>query len=436
MARKKNLIADLPSGIGITKSLSGRGRLFYRVRLGRRFTGGPVLKKDFTSVEDARTWIFGGAQAHKAEPGAIIDLKAEAGESAFKLSAAQLAEAEAAFRICDKAGLSLTEAVRFAVLHAKPPAGVSSVGLAIEEALAEKSRSKRPTYLADLAKRWRRFDRWLPADKRKAINGITKLDIRRFLNDCKLKPVGERNMLRNLSVLFSWAVNQHHMAENPCLGMAVDESTKKKSAVRILSIEEARKLLQLVAEGFSVAAREHEKNSWREKFGALSINVSPMDLAAIIAVGCFGGVRPEESARITWDMVDFKRKHIDLPAEITKAGERRIVDMPNNLVEWLLACRKEFGPLLPVNFRRKRWALCREMNWKEWPDDILRHSYGSYHLAKHRNAALTAEQMGHKNARMLYAHYREVVKEASDIEEFWKLTPRLEAKVIRMNAMA
>ena len=93
-----------------------------------------------------------------------------------------------------------------------------------------------------------------------------------------------------------------------------------------------------------------------------------------------------ESARMTWDMVDFKRKHIDLPAEIAKAGERRIVDMPDNLVQWLRPCRKESGALQPVNFRRKRWALCREMTWKEWPDDILRHSYGSYHLAKHRSA--------------------------------------------------
>jgi len=187
------------------------------------------------------------------------------------------------------------------------------------------------------------------------------------------------------------AVNQHRMAENPCLGMAVQESTTKKSAVRILSIEEARKLLHLVAAGFKVEADEWEKNSWRERFGSLSLSVPPMDLAPIVAVGCFGGVRPEESARMG-GMVDFKRKHIDLPAEITKAGERRIVDMPDNLVEWLLPCRKQSGPLLPVNFRRKRWALCREMNWKEWPDDVLRHSYGSYHLARHRNAALTAEQ--------------------------------------------
>lgn len=217
-------------------------------------------------------------------------------------------------------------------------------------------------------------------------------------------------MLRNLSVLFSWAVNKQHMAENPCLGIKVEESTTKKTAARILSIAEARKLLHLATAGFKVEAEEKEKDLWREKFGAISLAVPPMDMIPILTVGCFAGIRPDESARMTWEMVDFKRKHIDLPAEITKDGDRRIVDISDNLFEWLLACRKESGPLLPVNFRRKRWALSRTMSWKEWPDDILRHSYGSYHLAKHRNAALTAEQMGHKNARMLYAHYREVVK--------------------------
>lgn len=52
--------------------------------LGRRFTGGPLIKKDFSAVEDARTLIFGDAQVYKVEPGAIVDLKAGAGESTFK----------------------------------------------------------------------------------------------------------------------------------------------------------------------------------------------------------------------------------------------------------------------------------------------------------------------------------------------------------------
>jgi integrase len=64
------------------------------------------------------------------------------------------------------------------------------------------------------------------------------------------------------------------------------------------------------------------------------------------------------------------------------------------------------------------------MNWKNgWPEDGLRHSYGSYHLARFRNAALRADQMGHKNARMLYTHYREVVKDSDDITDYWATVP-------------
>jgi integrase len=75
------------------------------------------------------------------------------------------------------------------------------------------------------------------------------------------------------------------------------------------------------------------------------------------------------------------------------------------------------------------------MNWKDrWPEDILRHSYGFYHLAEHRNAALTAEQMGHKNARMLYAHYREVVKNSDHITDHWATFPSSISKGARFAA--
>jgi len=59
------------------------------------------------------------------------------------------------------------------------------------------------------------------------------------------------------------------------------------------------------------------------------------------------------------------------------------------------------------------------VGWSEWPKDILRHSFGSYHLAKFQNAALTAEIMGHKNARMLYKHYRDVIKNDEDVDAYW-----------------
>jgi integrase len=53
----------------------------------------------------------------------------------------------------------------------------------------------------------------------------------------------------------------------------------------------------------------------------------------------------------------------------------------------------------------------------------LRHSYGSYHLAKFQHSGQTAEFMGHANPDMLYKHYRDVIKEQGDIDGFWKLVP-------------
>jgi hypothetical protein len=419
---KKAKIRGLPSGVGVCRINNGRTE-FWRVRLGKRFTGGSIITRHFSSLDEARKWVFGNAQEQKYEPASLVGLRQAVGTSVFRLSPAELGEAVAAFKECKLAGMTLTEAVRFAIRHAKPPAGTISVTETIDRALREKRKGKRSSYVADLRKRWKRFERWLPAERRKVINSITQVDVRRFLDSCNLSPTAERNQLRNLSVLFTWAVSKHHMAENPCRGIKV-ESSKERRPPTILRISELRKLLILAKQGFKVEAAEEEKAVWRKKFGSISILVPPMDMVPVITVGCFAGVRPDESARLEWEMLDLERKHIDLPAAITKDGERRIVDMSDNLIEWLFLCRRPSGKILPENFRRKRWALCQAMNWKDgWPEDILRHSYGSYHLAKYRNAALTADQMGHKNVRMLYAHYREVVKDSDEIAHYWTTFP-------------
>lgn len=138
---------------------------------------GSVILKDFPKLDDARKWIFGEAQKERATPGAILDLKERAGTGIFEVSAAQLHESIGAIKELEKVGMTLADAVKFAIRHAKPPAGAVSLEDAIERALAEKRRSKRPAYLADLGKRWRRFERWLPPQKQKGINTITRLDI-------------------------------------------------------------------------------------------------------------------------------------------------------------------------------------------------------------------------------------------------------------------
>jgi hypothetical protein len=126
--------------------------------------------------------VFGEAQEEKCESVSLVELRQTVGTSVFHLSPAELGEAVAAFKECKSAGMTLTDAVWYAIRHAKPPAGTISVTKAIELALCEKEKGKRPSYVADLRKRWKRFERWLPAERRKAMNSIAQMDVRRFLD--------------------------------------------------------------------------------------------------------------------------------------------------------------------------------------------------------------------------------------------------------------
>jgi site-specific recombinase XerD len=128
--------------------------------------------------------------------------------------------------------------------HFKTLAGVISVAEAIEKAVVRKQ-SRRPTYLANLKTRWRHFERWLPRAKKKALHMITQADIRAFLNHCKLKPKGEDNEKRNLSVPFGWAVQHHYIAANPCKGIACESGDEEKNPPRMLTIPQVVQILTL-----------------------------------------------------------------------------------------------------------------------------------------------------------------------------------------------
>jgi hypothetical protein len=57
----------------------------------------------------------------------------------------------------------------------------------------------------------------------------------------------------------------------------------------------------------------------------------------------------------------------------------------------------------------------------EWPQNALRHSFGSYHLAQFNDAAKLALEMGNSPAT-IFRHYRQLVK-PKQAEQYWKLSP-------------
>jgi hypothetical protein len=57
-----------------------------------------------------------------------------------------------------------------------------------------------------------------------------------------------------------------------------------------------------------------------------------------------------------------------------------------------------------------------------WPQNALRHSFGSYHLAKFQDAPALALQMGN-SVDVIMKHYRELVRPA-DAAKYWRIRPK------------
>ena len=83
------------------------------------------------------------------------------------------------------------------------------------------------------------------------------------------------------------------------------------------------------------------------------LSASDDEILPAVALGMFAGLRPEsEIWRLDWSKIDFTRKQIDVEPLATKNnGDNasvRWVEMPDNLIEWLLPFRRKAGPVSPT----------------------------------------------------------------------------------------
>ena len=134
-----------------------------------------------------------------------------------------------------------------------------------------------------------------------------------------------------------------------------------------------------------------------------------------LALGLFAGVRPLEIERLTWDNV--LDEYIEITAAKAKTRQRRLVSLSDNLKEWL-----SLGGDLPLMNKRKRLARLLKIAQLTWQPDVMRHSFASYHLAFHQSVDKTAFELGHRDSKMLFAHYRELVTKKA-AQSYWDIRP-------------
>ena len=252
-------------------------------------------------------------------------------------------------------------------------------------------------------------------DPKKIEKWIFDLRICSFKEDKKAKPkadgsypkimqVGKeissaktRNNYRTaLLAFFSYCKRKGYINENPIERVA--KIKEKPKEPEIFTVSELRNILKKSPEG--------------------------SDIRAYIAIAAFAGLRLAEVQRLTWNKIDLMDKTISLDGAIVKTARRRIVEMSDNLVQWLLpyALKMNTNELVLESNFQNRLDSFKEENGIAWKHNGLRHSAASYYLALTGDEAKTALQMGH-NINVLKTNYKGLVKE-KDAKAYFNIHPK------------
>ena len=145
--------------------------------------------------------------------------------------------------------------------------------------------------------------------------------------------------------------------------------------------------------------------------------------AAAVGMMLYAGIRPHEVTRLSWAQVDLQERAIYILPRHSKTGGARRVTIHKPLLRILREHRQEEGEkICPANWLHHWRELRRAAGWNSpahrWPQDVLRHTFASYHLSHFRSYAELQLEIGHRDATLLRTRYvdqRPVV----NAEAFW-----------------
>jgi integrase len=301
-------------------------------------------------------------------------------------------------------GVTIRDAVKFYLPHLHASNRTCTAAELVNELLKVKEAdgaSKR--YLSDLGSRLTRFSESFDG---KPIAEMTAPQIDEWLRSLsnketgkRLSPVTRNNFRRVLVTAFSFALGRGYCVSNPAFQSA--RAKEVESPVGILTVDQTARLLESAAP----------------------------ELVPYIAIGAFAGLRNAELERLDWQEVDLQSGLIEVTASKAKSARRRFVKIQANLGRWLQPHAQLSGNVTPLGYRILLESAREKAGIAEWPQNALRHSFASYHLASFRDAAFLALELGHTNSNLVFQHYRQLVK-PREAERYWKIAPAAAGKKV------
>lgn len=187
-----------------------------------------------------------------------------------------------------------------------------------------------------------------------------------------------RTMLHGL---FEFALRREWCDKNPIKRIERKKVVEKE--IQPLKLAETKRLI---------------KNAQRE---------SPV-YAIVAALLVYTGIRPREVRRLTWRDIDTEEKTITVRSQCSKTGGVRQVEIPPVLNRVLIAHSRELKEekICPTDWQR-RWRKIRDNSGfrGRWVQDVLRHTYASFHAKNYADLPRLQLNMGHRDLSLLRSRY-------------------------------
>ncbi len=264
------------------------------------------------------------------------------------------------------------------------------------QASLESRDDRRPRTRAEIASICRRMLRAQPDLARRRVRSLTATDCRQLLENTFSTNRQRAKGRVILHGVFAHSLQQGWCRSNPVAALRAPRL--KEAEIHPLSMAELTRLLR--------TAQEPEHRACMPALGLM----------------LWAGVRPAEVARLSWEDIDEAERVIVLRPQHSKTGGTRHITLHPVLSAWLKrADRVQKGALCP-----RCWAL----RWKRlrlaagltpWRQDVLRHTFASYHIKQWHDFSRLQLEMGHRSADLLRTRYLSMRGITSaHAERFWK----------------
>lgn len=226
-----------------------------------------------------------------------------------------------------------------------------------------------------------RLFRICPEMKNATFTNLTSMKCQKWIESCFSTPSQFNKARTFLSGFFSFAQKNKWLKENFISEIKAKKIKEKK--IIPLKIEEIANLLEIV-----------KTNKFKESAPALGIML-------------WAGIRPKEVSRLKWEDIDMEENIITITSNTSKTGGVRHVEILAVLKKWLLKYQNgKTGKICPPDWIRKWKSIRDSAGFKGiWTNDVLRHTFASYHLKYFKNLIRLQSEMGHRDLNLLRSRY-------------------------------